>query len=124
MRKLIFALMFAAAPAFAQVTCVIGPQCDAMWSAAADTAMRATRMRLSMVTLDRIETYSPTNYDRMGAIVTKRAVGDDRAVIEIEMFCYRGVSRCYELTQMGSRLFYAEIVRAANYFPDPRLTNQ
>ena len=70
------------------VTCTDAKQCEVMWSKAQQAIPMVSRMRIRLLTSDRIETYAPPTSAYTGAIVTKVPQGDGY-VISLEPICGR-----------------------------------
>ena len=70
------------------VTCTGDKACEVMWSKAQQAIPMVSRMRIRLLTSDRIETYAPPTSAYTGAIVTKVPQGDGY-VISLESICGR-----------------------------------
>lgn len=110
MKRILFLPVFLAAfaiqaqPASDAPRCSTQRECEVMWSDAQEALALVSQMRIRMVSETRIETYPPTTYGRVGAIVTKVPVGEKDYEIRIRLECYRSVP-CDETRESGTKLF-------------------
>lgn len=83
-------------------------QCRKMWLEAQEVIQELTRMRLRLVTDDRLETFAATRPGSMTGTVVKYPLGGDSFEIRAQFQCYRGVY-CWDLAANATNLFNLQI---------------
>lgn len=79
-----------------------------MWIEAQEIVQEITRMRLRLVTDDRLETFAATRPNSMTGTVVKYPLGGESFEIRAQFQCYRGVY-CWDLAANATNLFNLQI---------------
>lgn len=83
-------------------------QCRKMWLESQEVIQEITRMRLRLVTDDRLETFAATRPNSMTGSVVKYPLGGESFEIRAQFQCYRGVY-CWDLAANATNLFNLQI---------------
>ncbi|OUM00548.1 hypothetical protein [Variovorax sp. JS1663] len=83
-------------------------ECQRMWISAQESAEQLTGMRLRMATDTRLETFAPTRFGRMGAVVLMYPMDDGTFELRADFECYRG-SDCTYLRPLAINAFNARV---------------
>ena len=93
-------------------------QCRKMWLEAQEVIQELTRMRLRLVTEDRLETFAATRPSSMTGTVIKYPLGGESFEIRAQFQCYRGVY-CWDLAANATNLFNLQIGAIAGSLTAP-----
>ena len=86
--------------------CYSDEQCDAMWTEAMVQAQNLSGMRIQTATDSFLQTYNPTSFDRMGAMVRRMPNPDGSTTIEATFTCRYD---CNNLNFEARNLFSASV---------------
>ncbi|UCP00075.1 hypothetical protein LF844_09760 [Metapseudomonas lalkuanensis] len=93
--------------------CYSDEQCDAMWTEAMVQAQNLSGMRIQTATDSFLQTYNPTSFDRMGAMVRRMPNPDGSTTIEATFTCRYD---CNNLNFEARNLFSASVKAAGARF--------